>query len=90
MDMKVLSSKLRKRFEITAVAAVKAVEEAPDGQWLSGSEWQVREAFQALMADCYREIVQAKLDATPSAKQAAFSPSGTTRRNAARQRSASG
>lgn len=89
MDMKVLSPKLRKRFESTVAAAVKAVEEAPDGQWLSGSEWQVREAFQELMADCYREIVQARLDATPSAKQAAFSPSGPARRNAARQRPAS-
>ena len=90
MDRNVLKARMRERFEATLEAAIKAVEAAPDGQWIAGSEWQVRDAFQALTADCYREIVQSRVDAQPSAKQAAFSPSGNAGRGTARQGSASG
>jgi len=72
MDRNVLKAQMQERFEATWEEACKAVETAPDGQWIAGSEWQVQEAFQKLMADCYREIVQSRIDALPSEKQAAF------------------
>jgi hypothetical protein len=75
MDRNVLKARMRQRFESVMDEALKAVEEAPDGQWIAGSEWQIRDTFQRLTADCYREIVQSRIDAQPSASQAAFSPS---------------
>jgi hypothetical protein len=78
------------RFEATWEAAVNAVEAAPDGQWIASSEWQVQEAFQKLTADCYREIVQARIDGLPSEKQAAFSPGGKPGAGAAGQGAAKG
>lgn len=90
MDRNVLKAQMQKRFEATWEEACQAVETAPDGQWIAGSEWQVQEAFQKLMADCYREIVQSRIDALPSEKQAAFSPSRKPGTGAARQGRASG
>lgn len=90
MDRNVLKAHLRERFESTMEAALQAVEQAPDGQWIAGSEWQIRDTFQQLTADCYREIVQSRIDAQPSATQAAFSPSGKPGRGAARQGRTSG
>jgi hypothetical protein len=75
MDKEVLRRRLRERFEAALDGAVAAVEGAPDGQWVAGSEWQVREVFQKLMADCFRDVLQARADAHPTASQAAFSPS---------------
>jgi hypothetical protein len=76
MDKEVLRRRLRERFEAALDGAVVAVEGAPDGQWIAGSEWQVREVFQKLMADCFRDVLQARADAHPTASRAAFSPSG--------------
>jgi len=90
MDRNVLKTQMQKRFETTWEAALKAVEEAPEGQWIAGSEWQVQEAFQKLMTECYREIVQSRIDAQPSEKQAAFSPSGKPGTGVARQGRAKG
>src|SRR4051794_10691516 len=78
MDKEVLRRRLRERFEAALDGAVAAVEGAPDGQWIAGSEWQVREVFQELMADCFRDVLQARADAHPTASQAAFSPSGSS------------
>lgn len=44
-----------------------AVESAPGGQWIAGSEWAVRGPFQELMRECFQEIVQARVDADPAA-----------------------
>jgi hypothetical protein len=30
-----------------------AVDDAPDGQWIAASEWEVRDIFQKLTADCF-------------------------------------
>lgn len=90
MDRNVLKTQMQKRFEATWEEACKAVETAPDGQWIAGSKWQVQEAFQKLMAECYREIVQWRIDASPSENQAAFSPSGKPGTGTARQGRASG
>jgi hypothetical protein len=90
MDRKVLKAQLRKQMELALEASIKAVEEAPDGQWIAASEWQIRDEFQKLQARCYQAVVQARLDAQPSASQAAFSPSGKPGRSAGRQGSARG
>jgi len=76
MDRNVLKSKLRARFEVAMEEALQAVEAAPDGQWISGSEWQVRQAFQELMGQCFGDMVQSRIDGQPSENQAAFSPCG--------------
>jgi len=85
MDRKVLKAQLRQQMELALEASLKAVDEASDGQWIAGSEWQVREEFQKLQATCYQALVQARVDGQPSASQAAFSPSGKPQRAAARQ-----
>ena len=76
MDRNVLESRVREHFEKRLPAMIDAVEKAPDGQWIAASEWQVREQFQALAAECFGTAVQSRLEALPSEKQAAFSPGG--------------
>ena len=76
MDKDVIRAKLRDRFDASMDEALKAVESAPDGRWIAGSEWEVRDLFQRLMADCFQELVQARVADHPAAAQAAFSPSG--------------
>ncbi len=76
MDKDVLKKRLMASCEAHLDEAIAAVEKAPDGQWIAASEWLVREAFQDLMRESYQELVQARVNATPSAKQAVFSPSG--------------
>ena len=63
-----------------------AVDAAPDGQWIAGSEWEVHGVFQRLKRDCYQAMLQARTDSQPSVRQADFSPSG--RGDAAEQGSA--
>ena len=72
MDRDALKRSLTDQFEQSLDKALDAVEQAPDGRWIAGSEWQVREIFQKLMGDCYQQMLQAKMDAAP---QAAFPPS---------------
>ena len=73
MNRDAIKRALRERFEQSLEQAVDAVEQAPDGQWIAASEWQIRQIFQERMADGYQLLLQAKVDAAP---QAAFSPSG--------------
>jgi hypothetical protein len=75
MDKDVLEQRLKERCAQALAAARLAVEQAPDGQWIAASEWQVRAIFQDLTRDCYQWMLQAKVDAHPAAEQAAFSPS---------------
>ena len=75
MDKDVLDQRLKERCEQALAAARSAVRQAPDGQWISASEWQVRAIFQELTRDCYQLMVHAKADEHPAAEQAAFSPS---------------
>lgn len=81
MDKEVIKRRLTERFQqsLAAAAALAAVEAAPDGQWIAASEWQVRDVFQKLTAECYQEMVQGRIDAEPSASRAAFSPRRTSR-----------
>ena len=74
MDKEVLKRQLAERFQQSLEAALKAVDEAPDGQWIAASEWQVRDIFQKFTADCFGQMIQQRIDHLPSACQAAFSP----------------
>jgi hypothetical protein len=73
MDRDALKRELTEQFQQSLDQAMDAVERAPDGAWISGSEWEVRELFQKLTAQAFERILQAKIDA---ADPAAFSPSG--------------
>jgi hypothetical protein len=76
MDKDAIRARMRARFETSMEAALEAVESAPDGQWIAGSEWEVRDIFQKLMADSFQELIQTRADGHSAATQAAFSPSG--------------
>ena len=74
MDKEVLKRQLTERCEQALKEAMHAVDEAPDGQWIAASEWEVRDIFQKLTADCLGQMVQERIDRLPSVSQAAFSP----------------
>ncbi len=75
MDRDALKRELTEQFQYSLEQAMDAVEHAPDGAWISGSEWEIRELFQKLTAQAYERILQAKLDAAET-KRGDFSPSG--------------
>jgi hypothetical protein len=74
MDRRALRGRLRAKFDEAMDRAMDAVEAAPDGRWIAGSEWAVRGAFQGLMRECFQEIVQAKVDSDPAAAAGSFPP----------------
>ena len=51
---------------------MQAVNDASDGDWISGSEEQVRDRFAVFREQMYQAALQARIDAA----EAAFSPSG--------------
>lgn len=73
MDRDALKRELTEHFQQSLDQAMDAVEQAPDGAWISASEWQIRELFQKLTAQAYERILQAKLDAAE--KSGVFPPS---------------
>lgn len=75
MDREVLMYEMTERFQALYGEALDALEKAPDGAWISTSEFAFRDAFQALMAESYQAALQSRIDAHPTAAQAAFSPS---------------
>jgi hypothetical protein len=48
MDKEVLKRQLVERCQQAPDEALRAVDEAPDGQWIAASEWEVRNIFQKL------------------------------------------
>jgi hypothetical protein len=74
MDKEVLKQQLTERFRQSLDSALKAVDQAPDGQWIAASEWEVRDIFQRLTADCFGRLILKRSVQLPSASQAAFSP----------------
>lgn len=86
MDKEVLKRQLTERFQRSLESALKAVDEAPDGQWIAASEWEVRDIFQKLSADCFGQMIQQRMDQLPSASQAAFSPGGGGQADAEQRR----
>jgi hypothetical protein len=83
MDRRELRRRLRDKAGAAIEKAMDAVEAAPDGRWIAGSEWAVRGAFQELMRECFQEIVQAKLDSDaglgPRGGRGVFFPRRTPR-----------
>ena len=74
MDKEVLKRRLTERCQQALEEALSAVDKAPDGQWIAASEWTVRDIFQKLTADCFGRMIQRRIDDSPSAARAAFSP----------------
>ena len=50
---------------------MEAVNQAPDGSWIEGSEEQVRDRFAKFRTEVFERALQARIDAA----EAAFSPS---------------
>jgi hypothetical protein len=87
MDKEVLKRQLVERCQQALDGALRAVDEAPDGQWIAASEWEVRDIFQKLTADCFGQMIQERIDRLPSASQAVFSPDGPSDSTAAQGKS---
>jgi hypothetical protein len=89
MDRQGLKRRLRDKVEAALDRAMDAVQAAPDGQWIAGSEWAVRGTFLGLMRECFQESVQAKVDCDPAASAGSFSPGAGPRQGGAVQGRAS-
>ena len=62
---------MRQEFEEFAKEVMEAVNDAPDGQWIAGSEEQVRD----LSAEMRRRVFEAAVQKRVDAAEAAFPPS---------------
>ena len=62
---------MRGELEQAMREVAKAVNAAPDGQWIEGSEYQVRDAMATLRERVFQKALQMRIDAA----EAAFSPS---------------
>jgi hypothetical protein len=73
-----LIESLRQEFEQTLAGVADAVNSAPDGRVISGSEHQVKDLMDQLRARVFQQALQLKADSVESA----FSPDGPTDRPA--------
>jgi hypothetical protein len=62
---------MKQEFEQFAKEVMEAVNDAPDGQWIAGSEEQVRELSAEMRRELFERAVQQRVDAA----EAAFPPS---------------
>jgi hypothetical protein len=62
---------MKQEFEEFAKGVMEAVNDAPDGQWIAGSEEQVRD----LCAEMRRAVFERALQKRVEAAEAAFPPS---------------
>ena len=62
---------MKGEFEEFARDVMEAVNDAPDGQWIAGSEEQVRDLCAAMRQRVFERAVQRRVDAA----EAAFPPS---------------
>ncbi len=62
---------MKGEFEEFAKQVMEAVKNAPDGQWIAGSEEQVRDLCAEMRRKVFERAVQKRVDAA----EAAFSPS---------------
>jgi hypothetical protein len=62
---------MKQEFEEFAKQVMDAVNDAPDGQWITGSEEQVRDLCAAMRRKIFEQALQKRLDAA----EAAFPPS---------------
>lgn len=75
MDRDVLMNQMEERFREEFAKALDALEHAPDGHWIDASEMAFRDAALTVAREGLQLAVQAKVDADPTARAAAFSPS---------------
>jgi len=62
---------MKQEFEEFAGRVMEAVNDAPDGQWIAGSEEQVRDLCAAMRRKVFERALQQRVDAA----EAAFPPS---------------
>jgi len=62
---------MKQEFEEFAEEVMEAVNDAPDGQWIAGSEEKVRDLCAAMRRKIFERALQKRLDAA----EAAFPPS---------------
>lgn len=55
---------------------LKVMQEAPDNNIISGTEWEVRAIQQRLAQKCFELMVQSKVDHLQQSPKGAFSPGG--------------
>ena len=75
MDHDALMDQLQERFREEFAKAFQALKDAPDGHWIDASEMAFRDAALAVAREGLELAVQAKVDSSPTAQAAAFSPS---------------
>lgn len=63
---------MRERTDRMLAQVMEAVNQAPDGAWINGSEMQVHD----LLEDYRREVFEAALQQRTKAAEGAFSPGG--------------
>ena len=73
IDKDELIRQMRAEFEATMERVAKAVNAAPDGHLIDGSDGACREALMAFMRVTYEKAVQMRVDVTE--QSVAFSPS---------------
>lgn len=65
---------MKQEFQEFAQEVMEAVNDAPDGQWIAGSEEQVRD----LCAEMRRKVFERALQKRVDAEEAAFPPSASS------------
>lgn len=70
-DSKQFVEALRSEMETFLDSVMEAVNEAPDGEWIAGSEERVRDMSALFRQRVFQQAVQQRIDAA----EAAFSPS---------------
>jgi hypothetical protein len=73
-----LAKRMQPKIEQLWREIAEAVNNAPDGAWINGSEMQVRDVFADLRRETFETALQMRLDAAG----AAFSPGGRGKRAA--------
>ena len=81
-----LIDSLRQEFEQALVQVADAVNAAPEGRVIAGSEHQVKDLMDGLRAKVFQRALQLKADSVESA----FSPAGPGRRDANAQQGSLG
>lgn len=72
VDVKAYRAAMQAEFERAMDAVAEAVNDAADGQWISGSEEKVREVMAEFRAKAYQQALQMRVEA----REGDFSPGG--------------
>ena len=75
MDREVLLHQMTERFQELYPQALEALDQAPEGQWISASEGAFHDVFLHLMKDSFEAALQAKIDTHSTTQASSFSPS---------------